>query len=116
MQAPLSRLRLFPQSYPLYINDLLKNILGSFVTIYTDDTRVYGYTSKSLDVWSRVVDLSSDLIHTDHWFVGFNTSRTKVVTFNYHRADPEFSPVLGTHNEFPCLEHLLELKLTPDLK
>lgn len=41
----------------LYINDLLKNIFGSFVGIYAEDTTVCEYTSENLDVQSMAADL-----------------------------------------------------------
>lgn len=29
-----------------------------------------------------------------YWLVTFNTSKTKRITFNHYRAEPEFSPVV----------------------
>lgn len=58
----------------LYINDLPKSILRSFVNIYADNT-IYGCTSKNLDDQRLAADLSSDLALTvgENWLVKFNS-------------------------------------------
>lgn len=61
----------------LYINDLPKSILQSFVNIYADDTTVY--TSKILDDQSLTLTF---LCRGKNWLVTFNAS--KLVTFHHH--------------------------------
>ena len=49
----------------------------------------------------------------------FNSRKTKLISFHHHHSDPSLHPVhvdSTALNEAPCLEKLLGLKLTPDLK
>lgn len=53
------------------------------------------------------------------WLLSFSTSKTKLVSFHHHKADPKPVPILmsdHTLKEAPCFEHLLSLNLTLDLK
>lgn len=98
---------------PAYINNLLKNIIRSLVSIYPNDTTAYGYTLKNLDDKSMTADLWSDLALTAQWWekLAFNASKTKSLTF--YQDDFEFSPVPingCTLTEAPCLVFLLGLK------
>lgn len=50
-----------PTHFLLYINNLPRIILRTFVDIYTDDTTVYRYTYKIVDDQCLAADLSSKL-------------------------------------------------------
>ena len=53
------------------------------------------------------------------WLVTFNATKTKLITFHHHRNNPDFPQIAmdGTYlNESTCLNKLLGLKFTPDLK
>lgn len=102
-------LRLFLQSYPLfilYIHYLPQDILRTSKYMYLNDTTVYRSTSECLDdkCW-KLISLTSDLALTAQWgdncFVSFNTSKMKLVTFHHHKADPEFTDEWYTFNEAP---------------
>ena len=112
-----------PTLFLLFINDLPKHIINSLVDIYADDTTLYRCTSTDVDDVKAASDLSSDLEQIvqwgKDWFVTFNASKTKLVTFHHKKNDPSFNPVHMDSSfleEAPCLERLLGLKLTPDLK
>lgn len=81
----------------IIICNLEEKNLRSLVNIYADDNTVYGSTTKNPDDQSLAADLSYDLAHTDHWgrnwLIMFNNTKTKLVTFHHHRADPGFSLV-----------------------
>merc|ERR1712215_258105 len=92
-------------------------------SIYGDDTTEYGCTSANVDHQSLAYDLSADLNQTiewgKSWLVSFNAGKTKLVSFHHHRANPDFGAIrMGDSilEEAPCLERLLGLKFTPDLK
>ena len=112
-----------PTLFLLFINDLPKHIINSLVDIYADDTTLYRCTSTDVDDVKAASDLSSDLEQIvqwgKDWFVTFNASKTKLVTFHHKKNDPSFNLVHMDSSfleEAPCLERLLGLKLTPDLK
>ena len=53
------------------------------------------------------------------WLVTFNATKTKLITFHHHRNNPDFPEIAmdGTYlHESSCLNKLLRLKFTPDLK
>ena len=112
-----------PTLFLIFINDLPDHILRSFVDVYADDTTVYGHTSKHYDVLNLATDLSSDLNRTvqwgKEWLVSFNTSKTKLVSFNHQRNAPDF-PLIhmdgSSLSEAPCFDRLLGLEFTPDLR
>lgn len=70
---------------------------NSLVNIYANDTILYECRSKNLDDQRLQADFSSDSALTaqwgKNWFLIFNTSKTKPVTFHCHWADFEFSPI-----------------------
>ena len=112
-----------PTLFLLFINDLPKHIISSLVTIYADDTTLYGSTSVSVSDQKLATDLSDDLEHVVQWgktwLVSFNASKTKLVSFHHHQTDPGFHPVVmdaSTLSESVHLDRLLGLKLTQDLK
>ena len=112
-----------PTLFLLYINDLPKHIINSLVDIYADDTTVYKNISTDVDDRKVASDLSSDLKQIiqwgKDWFVTFNPSKTKLITFNHKRGGHPFHTVYMDNSaldEAPCLDKLLGLKLTPDLK
>ncbi|MEL7340328.1 MAG: reverse transcriptase family protein, partial [Bacteroidota bacterium] len=76
-----------PTLFLLFINDLPKHIINSLVDIYADDTTLYRCTSTDVDDVKAASDLSSDLEQIvqwgKDWFVTFNASKTKLVTFHY---------------------------------
>ena len=103
--------------------DLPKHIFSSLVSIYADDTTLYGSTSVSVSDQKLATDLSDDLEHVVQWgktwLVSFNASKTKLVSFHHHQTDPGFHPVVmdaSTLSESVHLDRLLGLKLTQDLK
>ena len=112
-----------PTLFLLFINDLPKHIIKSLVSVYADDTTLYGRTSKAHDEESLAADLSSDLENIQNWgnewLVTFNAAKTKLLSFHHHRKPPDLSPVQmseTTLSEALCLDRLLGLKITPDLK
>ena len=112
-----------PTLFLLFINDLPANIVRSFVNIFADDTTIYGHTSKDLshlDLASNIsIDLSLTVQWGNKWLVTFNSLKTKLVSFHHHIVTPDFPPISmdGTDlEESPCLDKLLGLKFTPDLK
>ena len=112
-----------PTLFLLFINDLPNHIINSMVDIYADDTTIYRCTSKNVDDEKVASDLSSDLENVVEWgktwHVSFNPSKTKLVTFHHKRGIVQFNPVQMDQvvlENSPCLERLLGLKLTPDLK
>ena len=53
------------------------------------------------------------------WLVTFNATKTKLITFHHHRNNPDFPQIAmdGMYlNESTCLNKLLCLMFTPDLK
>ena len=111
-----------PTLFLLFINDLPDHIISSFVDIYADDTTMYGCTAVDLSDSDLAAGLSADLEQVVQWGkawqVTFNSSKTKLLSFHHHR-EPVFHPVQMEGSnlvEAPCLEKLLGLKLTPDLK
>ena len=111
-----------PTLFLLFINDLPDHIISSFVDIYADDTTMYGCTADDLSDSDLAAGLSADLEQVVQWGkawqVTFNSSKTKLLSFHHHR-EPVFHPVQMEGSnlvEAPCLEKLLGLKLTPDLK
>lgn len=93
------------------------------MNIYANDKMMYGCTAKTSDSQRLAADLSPDLALTSKWgktwLLKFKALKTKLVTFHHCQLDPKLPPV--TINGCPlrealCLEHLLRLKLTPDLK
>ena len=112
-----------PTLFLLFINDLPNHIINSLVDIYADDTTLYRCTSSDVDDPTASADLSSDLEQVvqwgKDWFVTFNASKTKLVTFHHKKGNPTFHPVQMDNSileEASCLERLLGLKLTSDLK
>ena len=112
-----------PTLFLLFINDLPDHIIKSLVSVYADDTTLYGRTSKIQDEESLAADLSSDLENIQNWgkewLVTFNASKTKLLSFHHHRNPPNLSPVEmseTTLSESSCFDRLLGLKITPDLK
>ena len=112
-----------PTLFLLFINDLPNHILNSLVNIYADDTSLYRCTSSDVDDHTAAADLSSDLEQVvqwgKDWFVTFNASKTKLVTFHHKKGSPSFCPIQMDNSvleEAPCFERFLGLKLTPDLK
>ena len=111
-----------PTLFLLFINDLPDHIITSFVDIYADDTTMYGSTAEDLSDCDLAAGLSADLEQVVQWGkawqVTFNSSKTKLLSFHHHR-EPVFPPVQMEGSklvEAPCLERLLGLKFTPDLK
>ena len=113
-----------PTLFLIFINDLLDNVLKSFVNIFADDTTNYGVTSKNYSHNNLCDDLSHDLSEIvkwgNEWLVSFNTSKTNLVSFHHHRSQ-EFTlpPILMNDVELEeksCLDRLIGLKLTSDLK
>lgn len=49
-----------PNYFLIFINDLCKNILNSFVNIYSSDMNIYVRTYKTLNGQTMATDLSSD--------------------------------------------------------
>ena len=111
-----------PTLFLIFINDLPLDIVSS-LNMYADDTTVYGQTSKTCSDTVLAANLTSDLEHVvkwgKSWLVSFNSSKTKLLSFHHHKGSPSFPPVQmaeTTLNEAPCLDRLLGLKFTPDLK
>ena len=112
-----------PTLFLLFINDLPNHIIESLVDIYADDSTLYQSTSSVTDDPMVAAGLSSDLEEVvqwgKRWFVSFNAPKTKLASFHHKRNSPSFSPIQmdnSTLEEAPCLERLLGLKLTPDLR
>ena len=86
-----------PTLFLLFINDLPNHIIKSLVSVYADDTTLYGRTSKIQDEESLATDLSSDLENIQNWgkewLVTFNASKTKLLSFHHHRKPPDLSSV-----------------------
>ena len=111
-----------PTLFLIFINDLPLDIVSS-LNMYADDTTVYGQTSKTCSDTVLAANLTSDLEHVvkwgKFWLLSFNSSKTKLLSFHHHKGSPSFPPVKmaeTTLNEAPCLDRLLGLKFTPDLK
>ncbi|KAI8485267.1 hypothetical protein Bbelb_370140 [Branchiostoma belcheri] len=112
-----------PTLFLIYINDLPDHLVRSFTDIYADDTSVYGRTSRRYNNDSLAADLSADLERNvqwgNQWLVTFNPSKTKLLSFHHKRSDPKLPPVhMGETRlkKSACLDSLLGLKLTYDLK
>ena len=112
-----------PTLFLLFINDLPDHIIESLVDIYADDSTLYQSTSSDADDSTVAKGLSSDLEHVvqwgKRWLVSFNAPKTKLASFHHKRNNPSFSPIHmdnSTLKEAPCIERLLGLKLTPDLR
>ena len=112
-----------PTLFLLFINDLPNHIIRSLVSVYADDTTLYGRTSKDQNDESLASDLSSDLDIIQkwgkEWLVTFNASKTKLLSFHHHRNPPVLNSVEMSDtilSESPCFDRLLGLKITPDLK
>lgn len=105
----------------LCINNLSKSILRSLVSIYAEDTTVYRCIAKNLEDRKWAVHLSSDSDQVaqweKNWFKKFNTDKTN----EWHvslPSTPKISPIMmgrSALKESPSVEHLLRLKLSPDL-
>ena len=78
-----------PTLFLLFINDLPDSVIRSFINIFADDTTIYGLTSKNLNHSDLASNLSSDLSVPvqwgNNWFVKFNPSKTKLISFHHHR-------------------------------
>ena len=112
-----------PTLFLLFINDLPNHIIESLVDIYADDSTLYKSTSSDVDDPTVASDISSDLEQVvqwgKRWFVSFNAPKTKLGSFHHKRNSPSFSSIQmdgSTLKEAPCLERLLGLKLTLDLR
>ena len=112
-----------PTLFLLFINDLPDDVLASFIDMFADDTTEYGVTSKSYHHADLAADLTSDLSIIvqwgQMWLVTFNATKTKLITFHHHRNNPDFTEITmdGTYLHEPsCLNKLLCLKFTPELK
>lgn len=77
----------------LYINDLLKTIVRSFVHIYAEVTNIYGSISKRLDEqnWHLIVFPAVTLQWGKYWLVTFNDLKIKLVTYHHRLQDGELS-------------------------
>ena len=112
-----------PTLFLLFINDLPNHIIQSLVDIYADDSTLYKSTSSDVDDTAVASDLTSDLEEVvqwgKRWFVSFNAKKTNLATFHHKRNSPSFSPIQmdnSTLEDAPCLERLLGLKFTLDLR
>lgn len=87
------------------------------MNIYADDSIVYQCTSKNQDDPNFAANFFSDLALTAqweiNWLVIYSTSKNKLVSFHHHCSGPKFSPF--TLNSSTLFEHLLDIKMTPDL-
>lgn len=102
-----------------FVNDLPWTIFISLMNINSDDTTVYGYTSKNQEDWCLIDDLFFEQVLTvqcwNNCFVTFSASKIKVVSFHYHWSDPMVYPVILSSyilNGSPGFEHLLGLMFT----
>lgn len=104
----------FTSLIPLYINDLLKNILRSFLNIHANDITVYVRTSKNQDDQNLVVDLSSEYNNSMGKMTCFNASKS----MHDQRDDTELSLMMKccTLDKTPCRGRLFGVKFTFDPK
>ncbi len=92
-----------PTLFMLFINDLSNHIIKSLVSVYADDTTLYGRTSKSKvhDEECLATDISSDLENIQNWdkewLVTFNAYKTTLLSFHHHR-----NPLVSV--QFKCLK------------
>ena len=113
-----------PTLFLIFINDLPDNVLKSFINIFADDTTNYGVTSKNYSHDNLCDDLSHDLSEIvkwgNEWLVFFNTLKTNLVSFHHHRSQKFTLPPIFMNDveleEKSCLDRLIGLKLTSDLK
>ena len=112
-----------PTLFLLFINDLPNDIIRSLIDIFADDTTLYGHTSCHVTDEILADSLNTDLNHVvqwgKKWLVGFNSLKTKLLSFHHRRSEPNL-PTIRMENaslsEAASFDKLLGLKFTPDLK
>ena len=112
-----------PTLFLLFINDLPDNVLRSFISIFAEDTTIYGFTSKDLNHQHLANNLSEDLSRIvqwgKRWLISFNALKTKLVSFKRHQNAPDLPSISmdGVDlQESSCQDKLLGLKFASDFK
>ena len=111
-----------PTLFLLFINDLPDNILNSFIDIFADDSTLHSPSLSTLKLASVTNNLSTDLSSVvergEGWLITFKATKTKSVSFHYHR-DPNL-PLISMNGtglvESNSHDRLLGLTLTSGLK